>query len=188
MAANVSVDVTVYAHRQHRQLLVLNITAVDRLPDKCAIELKLANCSITSFPDFNVSGAGRSDPGDLISATYTVKEMEEPVAGSTLPPVSPTVVGLAFQPVPPAVTLTARAPDLSFMAVFRTSLEPGVAAMKAQSTALQDLEKVVPLFAHIHTPHTTIATATTSTVTTAITFTTTTTTTPPQTSQTPQTP
>ena len=129
--ASARVVVTQYAHRAERSLLVLELAAEGLAPgETCTVRLR--NCSLGwgELTDFDVAGG----PGN--SRLLTVKSMpQRSSTGVPLPARAATEVGVAYQPLPPTVTLRGAGATTVFLAAFRTSLEPGLEAHGAAAGA-----------------------------------------------------
>eukprot|EP00663_Eupelagonemidae_sp_cell21sb_P003228 gene3228-6283_t len=93
---NATIDLRIYAHRQYRQLLVMEVTGGSMPGDP--LVLQLANCSLAETDDFTVSGTTGA-------AAYTVVTMEKPPKGSVMPKPPATVAAAAHTPVPGRLTL-----------------------------------------------------------------------------------
>jgi hypothetical protein len=128
--ASARVVVTQYAHRAQRNLLVLELVAEGLAAgETCAVRLR--NCSLDwgELTDFDVT-AGPS------SRLLTVKSMpERSSTGAQLPKRPATEVGMAYQTLPPTVTLRGAGATTIFLAAFHTSLEPGLESHGAAAEA-----------------------------------------------------
>ena len=157
----VRVSTTIYAHRAFRNLLVFEVAAdfpaAESLTAESEVTVGLQRCgggSIdwSTLSDFNASSLTQ----DGMARTLTVKYMEEncdsghfcpePVplencsglgrCNNTAMPQRPnTEVGIAFEPLPPNLTLTTTKPVRTFIAAIHTSLEHGLGSRNAAATA-----------------------------------------------------
>ena len=156
----VRVSTTIYTHRALRSLLVFEVAADFGTQDDAAatVTVGLSRCgggSIdwSTLSDFNSSSVAS---GDGAARTLVVKYMEENCDSghfcpehvlpskcgglgrcnnTAMPQRANTEVGIAFEPLPLTVTLTASQPVRSFIAAIHTSLEPGLSAPGAAATA-----------------------------------------------------
>ena len=129
--ASARVVVTQYAHRAQRNLLVLELAAEGLAAgETCAV--RLHNCSLGwgEVTDFDVTS------GPSNSRLLTVKSMaERSSTDAPLPKRPATEVGMAYQALPPTVTLQAAGAKTIFLAAFHTSLEPGLESHGAAAEA-----------------------------------------------------
>ena len=129
--ASARVVVTQYAHRAQRSLLVLELAAEGLgAGETCTVQLR--NCSLGwgEVTDFDVA------PGPSSSRLLTVKSMaERSSTGAPLPKRPATEVGMAYQALPPTVTLRGAGAKTVFLAAFHTSLEPGLESHGAAAEA-----------------------------------------------------
>eukprot|EP00051_Salpingoeca_urceolata_P014845 m.189431 g.189431 ORF g.189431 m.189431 type:complete len:834 (-) comp18207_c0_seq1:34-2535(-) len=148
------VTTTVYAHRQHRQLMVLEIEASNFSVPGASCTVPLASCVLSDVSDFDVAPG----PGGGVSLTVKIMEEPPPQAGS-FPRLPKTTVGMAHTPIPGSIVLRDHQDKLSrvgvpaqttpnkavFLAVFHSSLEPilgadaGDNAGSPVAAAVQDL-------------------------------------------------
>ena len=161
-SGGVRVSTTIYAHRALRNLLVFEVaadfSAQGSLDAVSEVTVGLQRCGGGSvdwgaLSDFNASSVSSSDGA---ARTLIVKNMEEncdsghfcpqqvPLANcsglgrcnNTAMPRRPnTEVGIAFEPLPPTLTLTTAEPLRKFVAAIRTSLEPGLGSHNAAAAA-----------------------------------------------------
>ena len=160
------VSTTTYAHRALRSLLVFEIRAdfTQHTPGT-SVTVSLDRCDgaaavdWSALQDFNVSSSAAT------AHSLVVKNMEEncdsghfcprdvpthacgalrrcSAINKDMPQRMSTEVGIAYEPLPDSLTLTAAAPVATFVAALRTSLEPGLsgrglAAQAALATLAQ---------------------------------------------------
>jgi galactosylceramidase len=139
----IEVELTTYAHRKYRSLLVLEIAVVSlgtQLPPTCIVRLgSSCGLSLAQASDFKVEVDNMTH-----AALLTVNRSEEPpswVPSSSFPPVKPTSVGYAHDPLPTVINVSTDGKPMSFLATYRTSLEfsPDLEPTTLRETALKDL-------------------------------------------------
>ena len=133
----VIVETALYAHRAYRSLLVFSVRAIG-LESSQQCTIKFHNCSLPwdGKHDFVITPDGAQPPTPL---TLTIKHMEEPPPGSAVPRVPTIVVGAAVEPPNVTVTLRGGGARATYLAVFRTTLEPDLNASQVAPTARADL-------------------------------------------------
>ena len=159
--SGVRVSTTIYAHRALRNLVVFEVaadfSAQDSLNKVSEVTVGLQRCGggsvdWSTLSDFNASSLS----SDGTARTLIVKNMEENCdSGHFCPQQVPlancgglgrcnntamarrqnTEVGIAFEPLPPTLTLTTTEPVRKFIAAIHTSLEPGLGSHNAAATA-----------------------------------------------------
>lgn len=160
-AGGTRVTTTLYAHRGLRSLLVLEVAAEfdtateDGDEGSSSVTVGLDRCgggSIdwSALADFNLSSTSStarslvvtSMEEDCDSGHYCPMHVALDNCGGLgrcnnpkMPPRSHTEVGIAYEQVPPTLTLTPAEPICKFLVAIHTSLEPGLSAPGAAATA-----------------------------------------------------
>ena len=129
-ATTAVVELSTYAHRAHRSLLVLELHAPElKEGSNCTVSFQSCALGMDAITDFDVTA----------SDTLTVKHMEQPRSWSSLPELPTTTVGVATEPLPDTVTLIGGSAPMRFLSVYRTSLEPGLTNETVGKAAQQQL-------------------------------------------------
>jgi hypothetical protein len=129
--ASARVVVTQYVHRAQRSLLVLELAAEGlAAAETCTVRLRNCTLGWGAVTDFDIAaGVGNS-------SLLTVRSMaKRSSTGAPLPGRPPTEVGMAYQELPPTVTLLGAGAKTIFLAAFHTSLEPGLGSHGAAAEA-----------------------------------------------------
>lgn len=155
----VRVRTTLYAHRAHRSALVLEIEAIDGLPDGVSCTVALDACPTTpdwaALVDFElVSRGGTGAPGSPLTVGLQLHSAEQPPPQykAQVPPTPPTAVGVAASLPNGSVTLVGGKQALrTFIAVFRTSLEPELSGKSPQAVAAAAADDLASLESEVST-------------------------------------
>ena len=124
---NATVEVKRYAHRQYKNVLVLQLQVF-------GATVKGYTCKVQFNRCVGKPGGVITRPGPL----YEVISPEEP-ATPDFPKIPATVVAIANDPIPPSIGFNDSVTSHTFLCVVRSTLEKGITNSTATSVANMDL-------------------------------------------------